>query len=109
MRDLTKGNEARQIFVITSYSIHYTKLYDLAQALVPGFPEPRAFEGDEADLLYRARHYYAAERDAMAYLSRAEHTRRQLTLKLRKKGHEDGAIVRALDRLESREYRNNFV
>ncbi len=76
----------------------------LAQALVPGFPEPRAFEGDEADLLYRARHYYAAERDAMAYLSRAEHTRRQLTLKLRKKGHEDGAIVRALDRLESREY-----
>ncbi len=76
----------------------------LAQSLSPGFPDPRALAGDEADLLYRARQFYAAERDAMAYLSRAEHTRRNLSLKLRKKGHEEGAIVHALDRLESREY-----
>lgn len=47
---------------------------------------------------------FSAEKAAVAYLGRAEQSRYLLTMKLRKKGHGEVAIVRALDYLEERNY-----
>lgn len=45
---------------------------------------------------------FSAEKAAVAYLGRAEHSRHLLAMKLRKKGHSEAAIARALDYLEGR-------
>lgn len=47
---------------------------------------------------------FAAEKAAMGYLERAEHSRHLLTVKLKKKGYADVSIQRALDYLEERSY-----
>lgn len=45
---------------------------------------------------------FGAEKAAVAYLERAEHSRHLLTVKLKKKGYADVPIQRALDYLEER-------
>lgn len=72
----------------------------LTAALVSVTDEGLCLEGEAAESVDHARQIYAAERDAMAFLARAEHTRQRLSLKLRKKQHGDRSIERALDRLE---------
>lgn len=57
---------------------------------------------EDSERLALASRYYAAERDAMVYLARSEHSRFQLSLKLMKKGFEETVRERALDRLEHR-------
>ena len=59
-------------------------------------------EADEGFLvgLETASAIYAAETKAMELLARAEQTRHLLTLKLRKRGMPDRAVIPALDRLE---------
>ena len=54
--------------------------------------------------LYLAARSFLAERVAMDYLSRAEHSRYQLSLKLLKKGYTSVEIDPALDYLESKHY-----
>lgn len=47
---------------------------------------------------------FSAEKAALSYLGRAEHSRHLLVVKLRRKGHGEVAIVRALDYLEGQSY-----
>ena len=47
---------------------------------------------------------FSAEKAAMAYLGRAEQSRHLLAMKLRKKGHGEVAVARALDYLEGRNF-----
>lgn len=47
---------------------------------------------------------FSAEKAALSYLGRAEHSRHLLAIKLRKKGHGELAINRALDYLEGRKH-----
>ena len=47
---------------------------------------------------------YSAEKAALLYLNRSEHSRFLLTQKLKRKGHEKQAIEQALDYLESCDY-----
>ncbi len=72
----------------------------LAAKLTEG-PFPAELDPDEGLALLGAAGSYAAERDAMAYLARSEHTRYQLAVKLGRKGHERPQCDRALDRLEA--------
>ena len=57
---------------------------------------------DGSSALYIAARTLLAERVAMDYLSRAEHSRYQLLLKLRKKGYSSAEIDPALDYLEEK-------
>ncbi|ULQ60617.1 recombination regulator RecX [Brucepastera parasyntrophica] len=57
---------------------------------------------ENAENLFICGRIYLAERTALAYLSRSEHSRRQLELKLRKKNYIPDEISPALDYLESR-------
>ena len=47
---------------------------------------------------------FSAEKAAVTYLGRAEQSRHLLSMKLRKKGHGEVAIARALDYLEERRF-----
>jgi regulatory protein len=74
------------------------------------FPPERLFlpevvlSSDEfEDLLHSAR-IWLAEKAAMAYLSRAEQCRRQLEIKLARKGFSDAETAVALDYLEDKKY-----
>ena len=64
----------------------------------------RQLSDEELDDLVTAGLTFAAEKAAVAYLERAEHSRSLLIIKLKKKGHGDGAIAGALDYLEERGY-----
>ena len=64
----------------------------------------RQLSDEELDDLVTASLTFAAEKAAVAYLERAEHSRSLLIIKLKKKGHGDGAIAGALDYLEERGY-----
>ena len=64
----------------------------------------RQLSDEELDDLVTAGLTFAAEKAAVAYLERAEHSRSLLIIKLKKKGHGDGAIAGALDYLEDRGY-----
>ena len=64
----------------------------------------RQLSDEELDDLVTAGLTFAAEKAAVAYLERAEHSRSLLIIKLKKKGHGDGAIAGALDYLEERVY-----
>lgn len=79
----------------------------LAEALVSITDEGLLLAGEDAESVDHARQIYAAERDAMAYLARSEHTRQRLAIKLRKKFHGEQSIQHALDRLESSGYLND--
>jgi len=57
---------------------------------------------EDSAALYLAARSFLAERVAMDYLSRAEHSRYQLALKLRKKGYSSAEIDPALDYLEAK-------
>lgn len=57
---------------------------------------------EASSLLLDAGRAYLAERAAMEYLARAEHTRFLLLVKLRKKGYDERAISVSLDYLEGR-------
>jgi len=74
---------------------------ELTECLASVTAEALELGEDDASTLDFARRAYAAERDAMALLARAEHTRIGLSLKLMKKDHRDDARNRALDRLSS--------
>ncbi len=54
----------------------------------------------ELEELMNAGLAFSAERAALAYLGRAEHSRHLLAIKLKGKGHGEVAIARALDYLE---------
>ncbi len=64
----------------------------------------RQLSDEELDDLVTAGLTFVAEKAAVAYLERAEHSRSLLIIKLKKKGHGDGAIAGALDYLEERGY-----
>ena len=64
----------------------------------------RQLSDEELDDLVTAGLTFAAEKAAVSYLERAEHSRSLLIIKLKKKGHGDGAIAGALDYLEERGY-----
>ena len=67
--------------------------------------EPCAsFNGEAFDQLLAGARIWLAEKTAMAYLARAEHCRRQLEIKLLKKGYVEQEIVPALDYLEEKNY-----
>jgi len=57
---------------------------------------------EDSSALYLAARSFLAERLAMDYLSRAEHSRYQLSLKLLKKGYMSAEIDPALDYLETK-------
>lgn len=62
----------------------------------------RQLSDAELDDLVLAGLKFAAEKAAVAYFERAEHSRFLLTIKLKKKGHGDVAIDGALDYLQER-------
>lgn len=62
----------------------------------------RNLSDEELEDLLLAGLKFAAEKTAVGYLERAEHSRYLLTIKLKKKGHENAAIDGALDYLEER-------
>lgn len=65
-------------------------------------PEPGdRVEDEAADSLYAAARAFLAERAGLAYLSRAEHCRYQLSVKLSKKGYSRAETDEALDFLAS--------
>lgn len=72
----------------------------LLSALEPGL----RLSPEQTEALLFASHCYLAERDAVAYLARAEHCRFQLSVKLARKGHLQHAIARALDYLEQKNW-----
>ncbi len=61
-------------------------------------------EGSAAESLYAAARAFLAERAGLAYLSRAEHSRYQLSLKLAKKGYSRVEADEALDVLADAGY-----
>ncbi len=61
-------------------------------------PEPgQRFDTEAAEAVYAAARAFLAERAGLAYLSRAEYSRYQLSLKLAKKGFSRAEIGEALD------------
>lgn len=76
----------------------------LADRLAPERSTESVLESDESEALFFGRAAYAAERDALSFLARSEHTRLRLALKLLKKGHPENALERALNRLEEAGY-----
>ncbi len=78
------------------------------------FPAGRLFDTgavldeEEFEQLFLAARTYLAEKAAMAYLGRAEHCRRQLEIKLIKKGFTDREISAALDYLEHKKYLDDY-
>jgi regulatory protein len=78
-------------------------------AYLPALPEGalsglEPLDEDASSLLLEAGSAYLAERAAMDYLSRAEHSRFLLVAKLRKKGYDERAISVSLDYLAGRGY-----
>lgn len=78
------------------------------------FPAGRLFDSetvlddDEFGQLFLAARTYLAEKAAMAYLGRAEHCRRQLEIKLKKKNFDEKEISGALDYLEQKKYLDDY-
>lgn len=66
--------------------------------------ENRQLQDFELEDLMEAGLVFAAEKAAVAYLERAEHSRYLLTVKLKKKGHLEVPIQRALNYLEEKTY-----
>lgn len=62
----------------------------------------RGLSDEEVEDILEAGLVFAAEKAAVGYLERAEHSRYILTVKLKKKEHQQRAICRALDYLEER-------
>ena len=60
------------------------------------------FTDDESDDIVQAGFAFAAERQALSFLNRSEHSRYMLECKLEKKGHAKQAVKKALDRLEEK-------
>jgi len=79
----------------------FARSEDLGDALTIRIAEGGELSLDEAERVAFAMRAYSAERDAMALLARAEHTRHQLSVKLLKKDFPEDARDRALDRLEA--------
>jgi regulatory protein len=71
-----------------------------AETLEPG----RVLTPEEADSLLSSGRVYLAEREAMAYLARSEHSRFMLVAKLVKKGFTAADYAPALDYLEAKGY-----
>lgn len=61
------------------------------------------FNQEETEDLFKASSLYEVEKAAMSYLSRSEHSRSSLCLKLLKKGFDKKKIEKVLDYLESKE------
>jgi len=78
------------------------------------FPPERLFESGtilsetESERLLHSARIWLAEKKAMAYLSRAEHCRRQLEIKLLKKSFTETEISPALDFLERKKYLDDY-
>ncbi len=70
------------------------------ERLIPG----EKFNEEESENLIFAGYAFLAERDALNYLNRSEHSRYLLTQKLLKKGHKQDFIDAALDYLEEKNY-----
>ncbi|MGI5174531.1 regulatory protein RecX [Treponema sp. OMZ 840] len=66
------------------------------------------FDEKESDDIIRAGFICAAERQALFYLNRSEHSRCMLERKLEKKGHDRLAVQKALDRLENQKLLDDF-
>lgn len=66
------------------------------------------FNEEETEELIFAGFAFLAERDALNYLNRSEHSRFLLTQKLQKKGHKQDCINVALDYLESKNYLSDY-
>lgn len=64
----------------------------------------QSFCNEKADELILAGFAFLAEREALNYLNRCEHSRFLLSQKLQKKGHSIEAIQQAFDYLESKNY-----
>ena len=64
----------------------------------------QSFCNEKADELILASFAFLAEREALNYLNRREHSRFLLSQKLQKKGHSIEAIQQAFDYLESKNY-----
>jgi regulatory protein len=83
-----------------SFFARLERISALVELLLPG----NTLEGDPMDALLFESRVFLAEHAAMAYLARAEQSRRGLTLKLQKKGFPPREMTVALDWLENRSY-----
>lgn len=66
------------------------------------------FSDEETEDIVQAGFAFAAERQALSFLNRSEHSRFMLELKLAKKGHAKDASAKALDRLEKEKLLDDF-
>ena len=89
--------------IVTSDGLSFFMRSDYLQSVAPqNIYSGACFPDDEADDIVQAGFAFAAERQALSFLNRSEHSRYMLECKLEKKGHAKQAVKRALDRLEEK-------
>ena len=89
--------------IVTSDGLSFFMRSDYLQSVAPqNIYSGADFTDDEADDIVQAGFAFAAERQALSFLNRSEHSRYMLECKLEKKGHAKQAVKRALDRLEEK-------
>jgi regulatory protein len=112
-------NQSSVVLIITSIKKVSVSSYELIFEAGPSFfiserylgdiqlseIEPGAsFSGQKLETLLHCGFCYACEKAAFTYLDRAEQNRFNLTLKLKKKGHQPDIIEKVLDNLEAENY-----
>lgn len=89
--------------IVTSDGLSFFMRSDYLQSVAPqNIVAGADFTDDESDDIVQAGFAFAAERQALSFLNRSEHSRYMLECKLEKKGHAKQAVKRALDRLEEK-------
>ena len=89
--------------IVTSDGLSFFMRSDYLQSVAPqNIVAGADFTDDEADDIVQAGFAFAAERQALSFLNRSEHSRYMLECKLEKKGHAKQAVKKALDRLEEK-------